>query len=204
MNIFPDISFSPALSFDKQFVFSRLGEQDISKCIEFHDTYCLNWNFLFSAEDIENRFREGHRCYVACKYEELVGFMWIGVNRVYSPDLRCTLAIEEHCVISYNGFVRPDCRGKNILPGIRRAAFQELAGEFYKRCYNYTSSTNKSVIISNRKFNAYPVGKIIYGYLLGFYFFFPFIKKDVGITVHCNERPWQKWKDFFQKDHKTS
>lgn len=198
VNIFPDISFSPELSLDKQFVFSRLREQDISDLIEFHNTYCLDWDFLFSAEDIENRFRKGHRCYVARKHEELVGFMWIAVNRVYSSNLRCIFATEKHCVISYNGFVRPDCRGKNILPGIRRAAFQELVSEFYKKCYGYTRSTNKSVIKSNRKFNACPIGKIIYGYLLGFYFFFPFIKKDMGITVHRSETPWRKWKSLFR------
>ena len=89
LNVIPDIGFSPELSVEDRLVFARLGEQDIPKIVEFHDTYCVEWNAIFSEVDVRNRVREGHRCYIARKQGNLVGFVWYAPNRVYSPDLHC-------------------------------------------------------------------------------------------------------------------
>jgi hypothetical protein len=184
---------------NSNYTFYRLKDKEISDLVTFHDNICLGWNYLFSSEDVKTRFNKEHRCYVCKDKTEILGFMWMAVNTVFSPDLRCTFQIEPHCVISYNEFVRPDCRGQNILPYLRQISFDELKREGYRFCFSYVRTTNKSVIRANKKFNATIIGRITYGYFLGYHFLLPNIPKDTGIKMSSHEDGWQKWKYFFHK-----
>jgi len=181
INVFNRLNLAPKVSIDKYILFSRLKEQSIAELLEFHDTYCIKWNHMFSAEDVENRLRQGHRCYLAHIHKQLVGFIWIAVNSVYSPDLFCTFEFESHCSVYYNGYVRSDYRGKNILPSIMWTAFQELSSEGYKKYFSYNGVNNNSIIKTNKKFDASVVGTISCGYFLGYYFFSPSINIDAPV-----------------------
>jgi hypothetical protein len=184
---------------DKDFDIRRLQRDNVSDLVKFHDTHCLDWNFLFSPEEVENRLKAGHRCFLARQNGEILGFTWFAINQVSSADLLCMFIIKNHCIVRYNSFIRPDARGKDLLPRLTATGFKEMNSEGYTICLTYNRSSNKSVIRSIRKFHAYPIGKIIYGYFLGYYFFFSFIKKDAGIEVQLSESPWHRWKAFFQK-----
>jgi len=198
INLFPDISILPDISVDKEYKISCLHEGNTRELIDFHDTYVWKWNYMFSAEDIEKRLIEGHRCFLAHKHQKLVGFMWIAVESVYSTDLLCIFDFPKNCIVSYNNFIRPDCRGENVLPGIRRFAFEEFSKSGYEKCYDYTLISNKSVIKSNQKFNACPIGKITYGYFFGYYFFLPYIGRNEGIEVRLVVDPWHRWRRYLR------
>lgn len=186
-------------SADKDIVFSRLEEEGIDELIAFHDTYCINWNYLFSAEDVKSRLGRGHRCYMAHKNKHLVGFLWVAFESVYSPDLLTTFQFQSRCFVTYNEFIQPNYRGKNILPSIKRNIFQELVSEGYKKCFNYVRADNISEIRSNKKIDASVVGTIACGYFLGYYFVHPSIKDNIGITAHISESHFFRWKSFLSK-----
>lgn len=199
MNKWVDINVVPSLKIDQELKFCRLREQHISQLIDFHNEYAIQWNYLFSKSDVTNRIRSGHRCYIALENERLIGFVWFAVNKIYSPDLHCTFSIGEECVVSYNNFVHPHFRGRNVLAGMRRMAFVELGGEGFKKCFDYVRSTNKSVIRSNLKSNSIIVGKIIYGEILGCYFLLPILQSNDGIKVFDLDDPFRRWKSFLRK-----
>lgn len=195
--LIPDIHFSPVFSISTDFRFSRLKERGIRELLDFHNTYCAY--VLFSAEDVESRIKQGHRCYLAHKGEELVGFAWFGVNSIYSPDLFCTFKFLDNCVFGYNYFIRPDCRGKNLLPGITQIGFRDFSVKGYKKCYTYNMANNESVMRSIKKFKGYVIGKITYGYLFAHYIFVPCINCNEDITVKLNVGPWHRWHSFYRK-----
>jgi hypothetical protein len=199
VNKWIDISLVPSLNIDQGFNFAKLRKQNIPQLIDFHDNYAIKWNYLFSKSDVANRLKSGHQCYIALENERLIGFIWFAMNKIYSPDLHCTFSINENCVVSYNGFVHPHFRGRNILPAMRRMAFTELSEEGFKQCFDYVRATNKSVIRSNLKFSTIIVGKIIYGEFLGCYFLLPILPSDLGIKVCDRDDPFRRWKSFLRK-----
>lgn len=196
--IIPNTSCLPDLSLDKELRFDHLNEKEISELIKFNDTYTKGWT-TFSAEGILDKLRADHRCFLARHNEEIIGFAWFATKELYSPTFHCTFVNEEHRVLYYNGFIRPDYRGKNIISGIIITAFKDLSKEGYIACTYSISSTNISSMKSMRKFNSLSVGQIIYGYFLGYYFFFPFVKKNIGIKVYLSDSPWHRWKTCLSK-----
>lgn len=197
--MFPDLSVQLNLVIDKEIIFLQLQKDNILELINFHNAYCIQWKYLFSYEDVIKKLQDGHRCYIAQGNEEIVGFIWIAFNEVYSSDLNCIFKIENNCSVLYNAFVKPDFRGRNVLPGLKKFAFMELHKEGYEKCFDYVLSSNKSMKISNTKFKPFVIGRILYGYFFGFYFLFPFFRSHEGLSISYVYKPSYRWRNLFKK-----
>ena len=197
--MYPDIGTFSDVLMEKGIKISRLEVEEIAELIKFHDTHCLDWGYLFGIEDVKKRLRDRHRCYIARENGEIFAFLWVGFNKIYSDYLQCAFELDKSSVASYNNFVKHDCRGKNILPVMKRTVFSELRSNGFRRCYDWVNVKNKSAVNSNAKFNTTVVGKIINGYFLGCYFLIPLIKKDVGIKVCEIGDPFRRWKTLFRR-----
>lgn len=179
---------------DRNLTFSELKVDEIDDLIRFHDDECTKWNFLFSKEDVEQRFLIGHKCYVA-KYEGMiVGMYWTGIREVYSPDLESTFLVPSDSTISYNAYVINKHRGKNILPILRQMAFQSFCENGYSWSYGYSLTTNTSVNRSNLKYKPDIEGKIDYGYAMGYRYLSPKLSKNCRLRTRKEYNPWHRWK----------
>jgi len=179
--------------------FSKLTEFDIPDLMHFHDTFITKWNFIFSRDEVSERLRRGHRCYLARRDGDIVGCYWVAFDSVYSPDLRCTFVLSEGCFADYNLFARPDCRGEGITQILRGKAFTELRQEGYETCYDYLSSRNTPIIKCNKKSGAVTVGRIYYGYLFGCYYLLSVIPRKEGIRVGRVEDCFFRWRKLLKK-----
>ena len=168
--------------------------------MDFHDKVCVpNWTSLFSPDDVAERLEQDHFCYIAEYNSEIIGFLWFAINYVYSPDLRSTFIFNNKSAVSYNGFVSPHYRGKNVLPLLHRAAFAELCSSGFTKAFGYSLSTNIAVEKSLRKLHAQKIGRIIYGYLFGYYYFLSNIRHGAGLIVKSEQDAWYRWRSLTKR-----
>ncbi|MDY0131696.1 MAG: hypothetical protein RBR53_03415 [Desulforegulaceae bacterium] len=156
----------------------------IDKLLEFHDKVCTEWNFLFTREDIIKRISEGHKCYIAVTNENvIVGFYWIGINSLYSPDLRAKVSVSEDSIISYNGFVDKTCRGLGVFPKMRNMAYSDFFNKGYKYAYGYSLSTNNAIASSSKKYGFKNVGKAYLGFIFGYHYIIRLFEKECLLKI---------------------
>jgi len=175
---------------------ARLSDKDIPELMLFHDTHCVQWNHCFSNQDVKQRLKNNHRCFIAKNpNNEIIGFFWQGANNVYSPDLHCVFYVDDKSLIDYNGFFHPEFRGRSGLFNILQYAYNKMAEDGFKKAYGYIRSDNIASIKTYQRIHPLCkiVGKIYYGYVLGYYVFIPLIDKDSGIRVERVINPWYKW-----------
>ncbi len=196
---FPDPTFSPEIPADSEFKVTFLRDEEVAELMEFHDAKCIGKTPVFSHAEVSSRLKTGHLCSCARIGDHLAGFCWFKTGDIRSPDLHCLFEFAEKSAVIHNAFVDPEYRGKNLTPMMMRESFRILTGMGYKSVYAYIRSKNRSPMRSAEKFNRVAIGKIIYGYVLGYYFLFPFIQKDVGLRVRLDVSPWHRWQTFFQK-----
>lgn len=178
---------------------SVLRPGDIDDLMVLHDKECTTWNFLFTKENVEKRLRERHRCYIARQGNNVVGFIWFGLDKVYSPDLCAVFRVGSDSAVSYNGYVKASFRGRGILPLLRRTAFRDFYGEGFRHCYGYSRTGNEAVKRSARKHGVMKGGKIFYGHIMGYNFLLPLVDRQSGVHVsYCGDH-WLTWKSLAKK-----
>ncbi len=195
----PDLAFSPGLSVGNGFTLTFLRDKEIPELMEFHDSRCVEWNNILSAGEAETRLKDGHLCCCARKGGKLVGFHWYAPGKVFSPDLHCLFESEDTSIVAYNGFVDPVHRGNHLLVLMMQESFRKLSQLGYEKVYTTFRAENLSPKITFEKFRSVMVGKIFYGYLLGYFLFFPLLQKDAGVRVRLTTNPWHRWRVFFRK-----
>jgi len=189
----------PKIALDGELHISHLQSNEIKSLMTFHDNYYQDYK-LFSTEDVVRRLDIGHLCFLIRHGEELVAFLWFAVRENYSPDLHCIFKASDHSVITYNGLVRTDLRGKNIFPWVMAKAFCELSRAGYVEAFGYNHSANTSSLRATAKLGARThVGTITCGYFLGYYFFLPKIKQGAGVKVYFSGSPWHRYKGFLSR-----
>lgn len=196
---FKDIHPKADIRCDSSFEIRDLKKEDIPYLMDFHDSHCVKWNHLFTSEEATCRLLKDHKCYIALSDRTIVGFLWIGIDSVFSPDLNCFFLADQHSIIAYNAFVHPDYRGKNILPCLRNAAFEFFIKKGRSHCFEYLSIKNKAVKNSGKKFNFRICGKIRYGYILGIYYFRTTLPNGQGLEVQSSKNPLEFYQKFSLK-----
>lgn len=179
---------------DSSLAFSLLSRQDIPNLIKFHNDQCVEWNFVFTEPEVYDRLEKGHQCYIAKDKNLVVGMYWMGVDRVYSPDLCSTFIVPPDSAISYNAFVHKAYRGKNIFPLLRKMAFNEFYKKGYRNAYGYSLDTNNAVQKVANKFSYNFEGKIYYGCLFGYKYLIPKFAPGCKLEIRKNFDPWQRIK----------
>jgi GNAT superfamily N-acetyltransferase len=194
---YPDLHSIPALPPEPSIAISRLRESDFADFLALNRQH--NQGTFHTPDDLMSALDRGHRCYIARRATELLGFLWIAVHEVRSPDLNCRFVLEADQIVSYHNFVRPDSRGRNLLPRLLAFAFREARGDGYRRCYNYVLSSNEPSIRSARKLSARRVGELLCGYALGYYFFRIRTVKGFTVTAEVIGGRWLAWRRFLTK-----
>lgn len=176
-----------------------LQNEDIPNLLKFHDECCVSWNYLFDKNELKERIKNRHKCFIALDGDDICAMYWLGIDNIYSPDLKCTFFFDKDIVVSYNAFVSNEYRGRNIFPDLRKFAFDYMWAQQYRYAFGYSLKTNTPVNESNKKFNVNYVGTIKYGFLLGFYYLKPCIDNDFNINVVKNVSAYYVWKKFLER-----
>jgi GNAT superfamily N-acetyltransferase len=182
---------------DRSITISQLTESDFADFLAMNKRY--NQGTFRSPADLTAALEMGHRCYIARRGPELLGFLWIAVREVTSPDLKCRFLLEPDQIVSYHHFVRPDSRGRNLATRLQAVAYRKAAKDGFRRCYSYVLSSNEPSIRSMRKAFARRVGQLDCGYALGYYFFRMRTVRDFTVTAEVTGGRWFAWKRFLAK-----
>ena len=196
---FPDLSVCSRVPVGNDIRVDLLKRENIPELMDLHDTKCVEWNHAFSREDAEDRLASGQICSCAWHKGRMAGFVWFAPRRIYSPDLHCMFELDSTGAVIHNGFVDPACRGMKVGPIMMARSFQRLSEMGYKTVYGYPRITNQASKKAMGYHGFVTFGRIFYGYLLGYYYFFPFLHGEPGIRLRLSVSPWHRWQAFFQK-----
>ena len=201
MEIFrhPDLSAHSGLPPQNDIEMYPLKKEEIPQLMELHDTKCIEWNHIFTREDVEDRLASGQTCICSWYKGQLAGFIWLAPRRVFSPELRCMFETDSTGVFEYNAFVNPDHRRMHVGLRLLDKACQEFAEKGFKTMYSYFRISNQASRKGNTHLGFKKVGRIYYGYLLGYYYFIPSLSREPGVQVRLCASPWHRWQTFVQK-----
>ncbi|HOD72200.1 MAG TPA: hypothetical protein PKO27_14305 [Deltaproteobacteria bacterium] len=195
----PNLSFSPEIPAVSGLHVQVLQEQDISELMEFQDSRCIGRTVVFSHEEAHARLESGWRCFGARRLGCMAGFVWFAPRALSSPDLHCEFEMDARSVMITNAFVAPEHRGRNVFPILMNESFRTLTELGYKRVYGFVHHGNRSSKKALAKHHFQTLGMILSGFVMGVYFFLPFIADDAGICVRFCGSPWLRWREFFRK-----
>jgi hypothetical protein len=99
----------------------------------------------FNIEEAAERLRRGESCVIWEENEEIIGYNWYVLNKKFIHEISATLILKPDEVYSYNGYVNPSQRGKNILPNIVRFGDIELKKSGVRRKIAIIMGWNDSV-----------------------------------------------------------
>lgn len=94
-------------------------------------------------EEITHRFRRGDRVFAAldatggCAHTR-----WLVTRRAYIPEIDRDIVLSPGQAYFYNGYTRPDCRGRGIDGAVRQTIFTTLRSEGYAAAYSYARGDN--------------------------------------------------------------
>lgn len=193
------LAFSPDIPAAGGYEVRLLGEAEIPKLMEFHDSRCVRLSNVFTREEAGIRLGSGHLCFCVWRREELAGFVWFAPRSIFSPDLHCEFQMDGTSAMIYNSFVDPAHRGRNVFPLLVNESFRVLAEQGYDRVYAFVRHRNFPSKRAFGKLGFQAFGIVLYGFVMGWCFFLPFISRSAGIRVRPCSGPWRRWQAVIRK-----
>ena len=83
--------------------------------------------------DVVGRLRSGQQCFVARRDGRIVGAVWIAVQSLWLPYLRCAVDMAPGDVYAYGKFILPGYRGHGISNALRRHHLRHLQDAGHRR-----------------------------------------------------------------------
>lgn len=94
-------------------------------------------------ETLRERFRRGDLCFIAVDADGKVAHSrWVTTERAYIPELGMDLVLSPGQAYFYNGFTRPDVRGRGIDGVVRCFIFCSMRAAGFKKIYSYVRGDN--------------------------------------------------------------
>lgn len=97
-------------------------------------------------QDLRNlveRFERGDHAYAAiAESGQPAHLRWVTTSRGYIPELDRDLVLSPHQAYFYNGYTRPDMRGRGIDGLVRNFIFRTLRAEGYTEVFSYVREDN--------------------------------------------------------------
>lgn len=113
-----------------------------------------------AAETLRERFRRGHRCFVAEGPGGAVGHVrWVTGDPPWVPELRRDLLLAPGDAYFYDGFTRPDARRRGLDGLTRTAIFRALRERGFRRAVSYVRADNPAGLRAAARWQR-PVGTV--------------------------------------------
>jgi ribosomal protein S18 acetylase RimI-like enzyme len=114
------------------------------------------------AAEADPRLAAGHSCFVARSGNELLGSCWVARGQLSSTYLRTRIELGPDEACTYETYVAPAARGKNIGPAMRAEVADELRKRGVRRLLATVSPDNRSAIRLVEKLGYRRIGTIGY------------------------------------------
>ncbi|HKA34889.1 MAG TPA: methyltransferase domain-containing protein, partial [Candidatus Binatia bacterium] len=111
---------------------------------------------------VAERFARGDRCFVAVDSEGRVAHCrWVATAAAEIPELDMELVLWPGEAYFYDGYTRPDARGRGVDAAVRTHIFRWLRSAGYKRAYSYVRGDNPVGLRAAARLQR-SVGKVAY------------------------------------------
>jgi GNAT superfamily N-acetyltransferase len=122
----------------------------------------------YNVKDAADRVLQGEYCFVCEEDGKIVGYLWFCPTKRYIPEIQSTLKLQPGEVYVYNAYVLPEHRGRDIIPGLYKAARSLLAENGFKREIIARLNWNQSSESVLNKVDAVVIGDVTVGFFLTF------------------------------------
>jgi ribosomal protein S18 acetylase RimI-like enzyme len=96
-----------------------------------------------AVERANERFNKGHQCFVAhASANEVVHSRWVSTSDTYIPELRMNTRPGPRQAYMYDGYSKPDYRGRGIDGAVRNFIFETMKSQGFESVYSYVRSDN--------------------------------------------------------------
>lgn len=120
-----------------------------------------------SERALRERFRHGDLCFVAVDpVHRIVHSRWVLIGRGHVPELGMDLILRPDEAYFYDGFTRPDMRGRGIDGVLRHFIFSSLHAAGFNTAYSYVRGDNPVASRAARRWQK-PAGRFWYLRLRG-------------------------------------
>ena len=135
--------------------------------LEFNEFSCYTAEFLkeeelniiadiperpYKKEILQKRFKDGSRCLLCKKDEQLIGYTWFNLFECDSGIYK--LSLKENEAYLFDAYVLMEYRGKRIAPFIRFLCYKELQKLNRTTLYSISDLFNSQSIRFKKKLNA--------------------------------------------------
>ena len=125
----------------------------------------------FNIEEAAERLRRGELCVTWEENGEIFGYNWYVRNKKFIQEISAILILKPDEVYSYNGYVNPSQRGRNILPNIVRFGDIEFQKSGIRRKIALIMTWNDSVKKVAHKTGWNYIGNCSVSFFMGLRFF---------------------------------
>ena len=89
------------------------------------------------------RFEKGDQCFVAIAPDNQIAHSrWVSTNDTYVPELEMSTRPRDKQAYLYDGYTKPEFRGRGINGAIRNFIFDTLKSQGIENAYSYVRSDN--------------------------------------------------------------
>ena len=108
------------------------------------------------------RFDKGDQCFVAfSSNNEVAHSRWVSTNDTYVPELQMNTRPRAKQAYMYDGYSKPDYRGRGIDGAVRNFIFETLKSQGIENVYSYVRSDNPVGIRAARRWQT-QLGRVWY------------------------------------------
>jgi SAM-dependent methyltransferase/GNAT superfamily N-acetyltransferase len=105
-----------------------------------------------SAADLERRFALGHLCFLALdRSGEAAHSRWVSTDRSEIPELEMDIVLAPGEAYFYDGYTRPDFRGRGVDGVMRCFIFRWLRSAGFRTVYSYVRGDNPVALRAARR-----------------------------------------------------
>jgi SAM-dependent methyltransferase len=113
-------------------------------------------------DELERRYRRGDQAYAALAGDgQAAHLRWVTSSRAHIPELGRDIALAPHQAYFYNGYTRPDMRGRGFDGFVRTSIFQALHAAGKSEVFSYVRRSNPAGLRAAARWQQ-PVGTLWY------------------------------------------
>lgn len=118
---------------------------------------------------VRERLGQGERCFVCQESGKILGYLWFCPKEKYIPEISAKLILQPGEVYTYNGYVVPESRGKDIAQRLNRVGFSEFSRMGFERVIMARMSWNQAIErVLTKKLDTEVIGSVSVCFLLTF------------------------------------
>lgn len=127
----------------------------------------------FNIQQAHNWVENGDYFIILENDNEIIGWRWAAVNRVFFEEFNCYIDIKKGHVFSYNAYIKKDYRRKKLNQLLLGEMLKILKNDGYNKIWSLTHKWNHASLGSQKKMGYKEIGSYFFAIILFMNFKFP-------------------------------